>query len=275
MRRRPADPQRASIVHMLRGCRVALLVALCALLLTASAGGQAIAGSQAPGDLYWLGPYFAGLRLNSTSDKTFFPYGDCEPPPGEGGCSVPVQVQNATSCERNPIGLDSLPQQVFLLRGGGLAAAYGSTDIDVGTGSRTVSVFADYELVGAALRDVHLQSQSAPQPLAPPVYPLPVLRELKRVTAVEGRFDGINAIARATELTPAEVRLRLRIAELLGPDALAGVPVPTMSIATVERLRQLAFRAQFNLPRAAREYGISVASLRAKIRRVRGLAGDC
>ena len=133
----------------------------------------------------------------------------------------------------------------------------------------------EFEIVGAALRDMRSRSQAAPEPLAPPVYPLPVLRELKRVTAVAGRLGGVKAIARATELEPAEVRLRLRIAELLGPDALAGVPPPTMSIATVERLRQLSFSAQYDLVGTAREEGISVASLRKKIRRVRGLTSDC
>jgi hypothetical protein len=104
---------------------------------------------------------------------------------------------------------------------------------------------------------------------------MPVLRELKRVTVAKKRVDKIGMIARAVKLPPAEVRLRLRIAELLGPDALAGVPPPRMSTATVERLRQLSFRAQFNPARTAREYGISKAALRTKIDRVRGLAGDC
>lgn len=263
---------------MTRACRIALLVALCGLLLVPAAGGQAGAGPWDRGEHWWLGPYFAGMEMEATPAETrgTFIYGDCELPEGEGGCSPPVQVQTASSCTRNPIGLDRLPYEVYLLRGGGLAAAYESTAVDVGTGRQTVTVFAnEYEIIGAALRDMHSRSQPGPQPLAPPVYPMPVLRELKRVTAVADRFDGIRAIARATDLAPAEVRLRLRIAELLGPDALAGVPPPTMSIATVERLRQLSFSAQYDLAGTAREEGISVASLRKKIRRVRGLAADC
>lgn len=267
------------MLRMLNSGRIALLGALCASLLITSMSGGAGAASRVPDDPYWLGPYFAGLRLTgapeSPWDKTFS-YGDCEPPEGEGGCSVPAQVQNTTSCARNPIGLDRLPYEVYLVRGGGLAAVYEPTAVDVGTGRQTMTVYTnEYELMGAALRDVYRQSQPSPQPLAAPIYPLPVLRELKRVTAVEDRFDGIREIAEATELAPAEVRLRLRIAELLGPDALAGVPVPTMSIATVERLRQLAFRARYNLAMTAREEGISAAALRTKIRRVRGLVGYC
>jgi hypothetical protein len=103
-----------------------------------------------------------------------------------------------------------------------------------------------------------------------------VLRELKRVTAAADRHHGVEAVARATELSPDEVRLRLRIADLLGPEALAGVPVPTMSTATVERLRQLAFSAdELGVAYTAREHGLTKAELRTKIRRVRGLTGYC
>jgi hypothetical protein len=263
--------------RMLRAGRISLFIALCALPL-AAAYARGGAADQAPADQYWLGPYFAGLRLTHTSsfNGKSFSYGDCEPPPGEGGCSVPAQVQNFSSCERNPIGLDRLPYRVFLVRGGGLAAEYERTGVDVGTGSRTVTVYTnEFELMGAALREIRPQSDSAPQPLAPPVYPMPVLRELKRVTVAQKRFDEIGAIARAIDLPAVEVRLRLQIAELLGPDALTGVPPPTMSTATVERLRQLAFDGQFNPARGARRHGMSVATYRAKIRRVRGLTGYC
>jgi hypothetical protein len=91
------------------------------------------------------------------------------------------------------------------IRGGGLGVAYAPGATDVGTGRQTVSV---------------------------------------RASVAEERFDGVATIAKATELPPDEVRLRLRIAELMGPDALAGVPAPTISIATVERWRQLAFGVQ-------------------------------
>lgn len=262
------------MTRMLRAGRVVLPAVLCALLLAAQVSGE----NQVPTDLYWLGPYFAGMRLTGSPESPWdrtFSYGDCELPEGEGGCSVPAQVQNTTSCARNPIGLDRLPYEVYLLRGGGLAAVYEPTAVDVGTGDQTVTMYADFELMSAALRDMHRQSQPGPQPLAPPVYPMPVLRELKRVTAVADRFDSVGKIAEATELTPPEVRLRLRIAELLGPDALEGVPAPTMSVVTVERLRQLAFRTQYDPVRGARRLGMSVATLRKKLRRVRGLTGYC
>jgi hypothetical protein len=258
--------------------RVALLVALCALLLATSMGGQVGAASNGPGEPWWLGPYFAGMRVTDTlegPDDSVVIYGECELPEGEGGCSPPAQVHTSTSCARNPIALDVLPSRVYLLRGGGLAADYGSM-VDVGSDRQTVTLFGDYELFGAALERVRPRSQPAPQPLAPPVYPLPVLRELVRVTAVEDRYDSARALAEAVKLTPDEVRLRLRIAELLGPEALAGVRPPTMSIKTVERLRQLGFLVDEEPVRTARELGTSVASLKKKLRRIRGLApGTC
>jgi hypothetical protein len=258
--------------------RIARLLALSAVLLVTVAAGRVGAADPALDELWWLGPYFGGMRLTHEPEGPWdgsYSYGDCELPEGEGGCSLPAQVQTATACARNPIGLDRLPYEVFLLRGGGLAAVYESTAVDVGTGGETVTVYTNEpELVGAALSRIHSRSQAGPEPLAPPVYPMPVLRELKRVTVFEGRL-GIGAIVKKTGLFPGEVQLRLRIAKLLGPDALAGVPAPTMSVDTVEELRQLAFNAEYDPARTARKHGITLAELRKKVRRVRGLAGFC
>jgi hypothetical protein len=269
---------------MPRAGRTVPLVALGAALLLFAGGGSAGAGTPEPSDQYWLGPYFGGLRLTysdrspglGTEDSdTSFGYGDCEPPPDEGGCSIPAQVQNSSSCARNPLAIDRLPYRVYLVRGGGLAAEYERSGVDIGTGDRTITLYTEFELMGAALREVRPQTDTEPQPLVPPVYPMPVLRELKRVTVRADRGEGIETIARETGLRDYEVEFRLQVAELLGPDALANVPPPKMSIATVERLRQLAFRTQFNLDRGARRLGISKAELRKKIDRVRGLTGVC
>jgi hypothetical protein len=268
------------MVAMNRAGQIALLAALLALLLVSAAGGRSGGGeSRASRDPYWLGPSFAGMQV--THEEAFsgasISYGDCELPEGEGGCSLPAQIQTSTSCGRNPIAIDNLPDRVYRLRGGGLAVAYEPTAVDVGTGNRTVTVYTnELELMSAALREVRRRSQPTPEPLPPPVYPRTVLRELKRVTAASDRLHGVEAVARATELSPPEVRLRLRIADLLGPQALAGVPVPTMSTATVERLRQLAFAAdELGLAETAAKHGLTKAELRAKIRRVRGLVGSC
>jgi hypothetical protein len=256
--------------------RVVALVALFSLPLFGGAVGHAESELPKPTDAYWLGPYFAGMRLTYTSPTgTGFAYGDCELPEGEGGCSVPAQVQNSTSCDRNPLAIDRVPFRVFLVRGGGLAVEYERGAVDVGTGNQTVTLYTEFELMGAALRDFRRKSEPTPQPLPPPAYPPAALRELKRVTVAKKRFVGIGEIARAIGLPPAEVRVRLQIAELLPPETLAHVRPPKLSIPTLERLRQLAFRTEDNLPRAARLRGISVASLRKKIAPVRGLTGYC
>lgn len=261
---------------MSRPARVALLVVLFALLPFAAMAAHAESDSLDRADAYWLGPYFAGMRLTYTSPTgTSFAYGDCELPEGEGGCSVPAQVQNSTSCDRNPLAIDRVPYRVFLLRGGAVAVEYEQTGLDVSTGSQTVTLYTEFELMSAALRDFRRRSEPDPQPLAPPVYPPAALRELKRVTVAKKRYGRIEAIARAIGLPPAEVQVRLQIAELLPPETLAHVRPPKLSIPALERLRQLAFRTEDNLPRAARLRGISVAALRKKIAPVRGLTGYC
>lgn len=263
---------------MLGRRRAGALVVLCALLLGTLGAARAGAAVSAPNDLYWLGPYFAGMRLTGAPDEynyaTFF-YGDCELPEGEGGCSVPVDIQNWSSCARNPLRIDIVPYQVFSLRGGGIVSVYESSRAEVATGDRNVVVFAERELMGAALLEIHLQSQLGPEALAPPEYPLPVLRELKRVTVPAERGLNVTAIAKKTDVPADEVRLRLRIAELLGPEALARVPVPTMSTAEVEWLSKLAHRAIYKPALTARRQGITVAQLKKRISRVRGLAGAC
>lgn len=256
---------------------IALSLGLSGLLLAPPAGGQD--RQPATDEPFWLGPYFAGLRwneeLNDPLDDSFI-YGECIPPEGEGGCDWPLEVKNTTTCDYNPLRFEETPNRLFPLRGGGLAAEFNPSWVVVGTGVRTVTVNPEeFELMKAALREIRHRSDPAPQPLAPPVYPLPVLRELKRVTVAAERLGGIKAIARATDLPATRVRLRLQVAELLGPDALAGVPPPTMSTATVERLERLAFHAEFKPAKRARRLGISLAALKKKIRRVRGLSGPC
>jgi hypothetical protein len=254
------------------------LAVLGAMLFAASSNGKSVDQKRASADPYWLGPYFAGLRI---SDESLFPvpefaYGECVPV-GEGGCPSPARVETSTTCALNPISDETPSSPVSLLRGGGLMTQNGELGyIHVGTGNLTFTVeTGEPELRTAALREARRRSQSAPEPLPPPVYPMTVLRELKRVTAAAHRLHGVKAIARATELGPEQVRYRLRVAELLGPEALAGVPVPTMSTARVKRLVQLAVLVRLYPTRTAEKNGMSVAELRKLVSRVRGLTGFC
>ncbi len=262
---------------MVRAGRMVLIAVLGAMLFAASAGGRDADQKRASVDPYWLGPYFAGLQMSKGShgDIPEFIYGDCKLPEGEGGCSYPARVETSTTCARNPIADETYFAPVSLLRGGGLVTQEGSW-VYVGTGGRTFTVDTlEPELMSAALREARRRSQPAPEPLPPPVYPTTVLRELKRVTAAAEKLRGVKAIARETELDPEQVRYRLRVAELLGPEALAGVPVPTMSTARVKRLIQLAVLVRLYPTRTAEKNETTVAELRKLTSRVRGLTGFC
>src|SRR4051794_12933850 len=262
---------------MVRTGRMVFFAAVGALLFTALASGQGADQKRASVDPYWLGPYFAGLRVSEDRDdrvpETI--YGDCKLPEGEGGCSWPARIETSTTCALNPIAEETYYTPVSLLRGGGLTTQDGNR-VYVGTGNRTFTVeTGEPELMSAALREARRRSQPAPEPLPPPVYPTTVLRELKRVTAVAKRLRGVEAIARETDLDPEQVRYRLRVADLLGPEALAGVPAPTMSTARVKRLIELAVLVRLYPKRTAEKNGMTVAKLRKLVSRVRGLTGFC
>ena len=261
---------------MIRAGRIVLLAALGATLIGASASGQSSDQKRASVDPFWLGPYFAGLRISEEDTaRAETVYGDCKLPEGEGGCSYPARIATSTTCALNPISQETSFAPVSLLRGGGLMTEEGGW-VYVGTGDRTFTVETrEPELMSAALREARRRSQPTPEPLPPPVYPMTVLRELKRVTAAAARLHGIKAIAKETELDPEQVRYRLRVAELLGPDALAGVPVPTMSTARVKRLVELAVLVRLYPTRTAEKNEMTVAELKKLVSRVRGLTGFC
>lgn len=261
---------------MVRAGRIVLFAVLGAMLFAASASGQSAEQKPASVDSYWLGPYFAGLRVTEEHDAPVpeVTYGDCVPE-GESGCSSPARIETSTTCALNPIAEETYYSPVSLLRGGGLVTQ-NSGLVRVGTGYRTFTVATrEPELMSAALREARRRSQPAPEPLPPPVYPPTVLRELKRVTAAAERLRGVKAIARETELSPEQVRYRLRVADLLGPETLAGVPVPTMSTARVKRLIQLARLVRGYPTRTAEKNEMTVAELRKLVSRVRGLTGFC
>jgi hypothetical protein len=252
-----------------------MLLATVSVLAAPAATRQSADQKLAAVDPYWLGPFFAGLRVTEEREVPVpeVAYGDCISV-GESGCPWPVRIETSTTCALNPIAHETTFAPVSPLRGGGLMTEDGRAY--VGTGHRTFTVeTGDPDLRTAALRDARRRSQPLPEPLPPPVYPTTVLRELKRVTAAAERLHRVKAIARETELEPDQVRYRLRVAELLGPEALAGVPVPTMSTARVKRLVQLAVLVRLYPTRTAEKNGVTVTELRKLVSRVRGLTGFC
>lgn len=80
-------------------------------------------------------------RLNFVS----YLYGDCRPPPGEGGCPLPLEIQTWPRCEREPSDYDighHNPLQAKLTMRGVPAHLYeGGLRLEVYTGESTVVVF--------------------------------------------------------------------------------------------------------------------------------------
>ncbi len=251
-----------------------LLIVLVALgLLAGPLLLFAEADDRSPAD-FWVGPSFEGLAVK---DEGSFFYGDCEPPPGEGGCAPPLEIQNSTTCERNPVALDVSPRRLFRERGGAIVGDYGDS-FDVGVGGHTVTVFADTRRrARAAVGQLRRRSQAAPPArLAPPAYPYRVRQELKRVLVARKRSPTARGIARRTGVPVRAVRTRLALGRLVGARALRGIPVPRRSWRAVEHDRQVSFTAgEESVGAAARQFRLTHAQVRRAVRRVRGLTGSC
>jgi hypothetical protein len=234
------------------------------------------ARSTADGGPYWLGPSYRGLPLTSTPPNSYI-CGDCDPPP-DAGCPPPYEVQHAPICERNPLSLDIEARRVFPVRGGAIAAEYDEASIDVGIGRHTVTVFAyTSDRARRAVYQLRRRSQTEPpKRLPPPVYPKAMLQELKRVAVAHRRLRSIRELADRIGLSRRAAASRLRIATLLGPDALADVEVPERPWRIVRHERKVARFAQAIGRRAtARRFGLTLPELRRIIHRVRGLTGLC
>jgi hypothetical protein len=251
--------------------RIAAAIAAALLAL-----GLGVAVAKPLGKPYWLGRTYKGLHVTATTSNSYV-YGSCQPET-ETGCSAPYEVQHHTTCERNPLALDIIPQRVFRFRRGGIAASYSEGDVDIGTGRYTVTVFATTTgRAVRALRALRRRSQQAPsRRLAAPVYPTAVLQELKRVVVARARWGDVGRIARETGLPKDAVQTRLQVARLLGSRALAKVTPPSRPWPVVAQERQVAmFASAQGVGAAARQFGLSQAEVRATMRRVRGLTGHC
>ena len=222
---------------------------------------------------FWLGPSFAGHPLVAHDETGTFVYGSCHATSDQ-GCAPPLQVQDRTTCQRNPVALDVVPRRVYRLRGHGIAAVYTRGAIDAMSDHTTTTVFASGDRLAArAARALRRRGQSAPHPLSAPDYPPAVLRELKRVAVAAHGGRGPEAIGRALGIGPGVVRTRLRVAKLLPPDALRGVPVPRRSWKQVQHDRQVAFAAHTH--QAQQYFHLSRGQVRRAVRRTRGLTGSC
>lgn len=103
-----------------------------------------------------------------------FIYGDCTPPPSEGGCAPPLEVQVWSACVRSVSPVKVRKHRLYEFRGakatGGGDGPYEVSPMEIFTGRTTIIVFGgDRSLIktaARALREVH-QTQAAPR-LSPP-----------------------------------------------------------------------------------------------------------
>ncbi|HEY7950231.1 MAG TPA: hypothetical protein VID51_05285 [Solirubrobacterales bacterium] len=139
--------------------------------------------------LYYSGPEVAGLSLDAVVQGwatnrhareqgrrriywTFI-YGDCTPPPREGGCAPPLEVQVWSACVRSVSPIKVRKHRLYEFRGAkatGGGGRYEVSPMEIFTGRTTIIVFgSEKSLIKTAareLREVH-QAQAAPR-LSPP-----------------------------------------------------------------------------------------------------------
>jgi hypothetical protein len=120
-----------------------------------------------PGDNPKLPPTY---RSNSVS----YVYGDCTPPPDEGGCAAPLELQVSPACERNVAQYEHRPE---LTRRRGVPSAALDGSIELYSADSTVVIFAtDRSLRKRAVSAV----QRVRRGDAPAAIP-PVLERAKRL----------------------------------------------------------------------------------------------
>jgi hypothetical protein len=94
---------------------------------------------------YFVGETFEGLPLTAISaagPRVTFVYGDCDPPPDEGGCAPPLEVQIWPIGRRAPGVISSMIEcRKVTVRG--VPGAFFGSDLDLYVGDQTVVVFAD------------------------------------------------------------------------------------------------------------------------------------
>lgn len=128
--------------------------------------------------LFYLGESYGDLPLSSAGRgpghgegvrrSWAFGYGECEPPEGEGGCPLPLEVQNWSICTRFPALYPGPTPRTDPLHGAQTLPAGGG--LDVYTGRTTVVIFGhggDRAEVVESLRPVQDDVESGRLP--PPV----------------------------------------------------------------------------------------------------------
>ena len=113
---------------------------------------------------------FAGLGPGSGEGVRrawSFGYGDCEPPEGEGGCPLPLEVQNWSICTRFPALYPGQTPKTRSVHGAETLRAGGG--LDVYTGRTTVVIFGQGDDKAQVVEDLRpVAGGSEPNLLPPP-----------------------------------------------------------------------------------------------------------
>jgi hypothetical protein len=100
--------------------------------------------------VYYAGPEVSGFELSDVVEENLhrdtggvsrwlFFYGDCEPTGSEGGCPLPVEIQNYSICKRYP-GMYPNPIVLRDFKGAKLARNAGGT-VEIYTGTTAIAIF--------------------------------------------------------------------------------------------------------------------------------------
>jgi hypothetical protein len=156
-----------------------LLLAACA---TAEAPDLSVPRSFRAFPVYYAGDTVADLPLEEVlgdptqfEDKRdltwIFIYGHCEPPPGEGGCQIPLQIHDYSTCSRWASQFEHNGHLIDF-RG---AKAYRSKEealiqLEIFTGATTIRLGGDDpQVIDAAARALRTVRQDRPKRLPPPL----------------------------------------------------------------------------------------------------------
>jgi hypothetical protein len=131
-----------------------------------------------PGYLvYYAGPEVKGFELNRVVEdgqeqhgrdrsRWIFGYGDCTPSGSEGGCPLPVEIQNYAICRRWP-GAYPWKVPLFDFKGARLARRGGAT-VEIYTGRTAIAIFGSKQRAMAAARQLRIVGRQQPAEGFPP-----------------------------------------------------------------------------------------------------------
>lgn len=198
-------------------------------------GSRARSAGRPPAKAHWLGESFEGLPVTYRFGTSVI-YGDCDA--SEGGCAPPMEIQAHSICTRHPLEIDLVPRSIKRVRG--VPVIGYSERFEVLTGSTNAVVFAnDGAQARRAVDVVRPDGTAQVRPrLASPQLPRWVLRQLRLVRERARGVDDLRDLREELGISRSAIRMRLRLAAVLGAGALAGVRPASMTPGEIIEDRQ-------------------------------------